>query len=582
MIKTPNSSDISDITWILERLKRAEDFCDPYFENAKRHYRLYRYSSSVNSGEYPYVNMVRSRDILAFVEDTTALLIQTLFATLPFFSVIPRETTVMNELYGGIDAYQIGYQLEKVLDYQISHEDTEFFEEIVDFFKGGCMFGNSYIGVYPKFQKDGTYLRPLLKTVDFWDALPVGDARRMTKSRGVFIREFNDIEELKDMQDMGIYKNVDMIPEGTSTASDPKANWHKQLLQDLGFTDFQPHDENIETFHYFSGGHVITFGNRKIILRDSRKKERGEILKPYPYDLPIVQYKYMPVPLEFFAMGIPEVLEVLQEDKNLIRSARRDNIDHIINKIVKVRTGGDVNLDLINWYPGAKWPLSNLKDVEVLETGDVTSSSYNEEGLLQKDMENALSLFGYARGMTPQHSEQPTTVMKLQQASLNRMDLAVKMAEFTTLQNIASRVILLTRKYMDKAMYEAIIGEADAGFYSLPVEAIKRFYYVKPVGSSVTHIKELRQQQIQYAIDMLAKIPPQMMEMNRTPFEVDWYEALRTAFDAVDVKNIDRIIVRKQKQQQQQSPYGMGMGPGIGGNFANEIEELMKVQYGGV
>jgi hypothetical protein len=292
--------------------------------------------------------------------------------------------------------------------------------------------------------------------------------------------------------------------------------------------------------------------------------------------MPIVQYKYMPIPLEFFAMGIPEVLEVLQEDKNLIRSARRDNIDLCIQKILKVRSGADINYDMLKFYPSAIWPLENLADVEEFEMKDVTQSSYQEEAMREKDMENALSLFGYARGMTPQHQEQPTTVMKLQQASLNRLDLNVKLSEFGFLQNIATRIILLTRRYMEPATYENIIGDKDAGFFRLNEEDIRRFYYFKPVGSSVTHIKELRQQQIQYAMQLLGSINPEMMIKNVEPFTVDWYQAGMTALEAADVRNRDRILVKLQQQaapQPQQQMMGMPQG--------NEMDQLAQIMYGG-
>ena len=162
----PSEKELEKLKWLLFRLQASEDWCRPYFERAKRHYKLYRFGSAVDDDDWPYVNRVRSRDILAFIEDSTALLVQTLFATMPFFSVVPRETEMMFA-QTGIDPAKIGEQIEKCLDYQVSHEDTEFFEEIVDLFKGGTIFGNGYIGVYPKFESDGSYLRPLLKTTDF-------------------------------------------------------------------------------------------------------------------------------------------------------------------------------------------------------------------------------------------------------------------------------------------------------------------------------------------------------------------------------------------------------------------------------
>jgi len=571
------------VSWLLKRLKTAEDYCRPYFDRAKRHYQLYRFSSSVKESDWPYVNRVRSRDILAFVEDSTAIMVQTLFSTIPFFSIIPRQVAFMRVFYENIDPQAIGRQVERCLDYQLCHEDTQFFEEMVDYFKSGCMFGNAYEGVFPRFEVDGTYLRPQLKTADFWDVLPIVGASRLTRSKGVFYREFMAPEDLEDMQNKGIYKKTDLRISSQSTATDPEIQWHRNLLAELGMEDYLPDDENIECLHYFSGGHVISMANRKDILRDSTEPvETGQVdpqgnkimlpVRPYPYDMPIVQYKYMPVPCEFFSMGIPEVLEVLQEDKNLIRSARRDNIDLVINKIIKARAGADINYDLIKYYAGAIWPLENLKDIEPLEQRDVTESSYSEEGLIQKDMENALSFFGYARGMTPEHTERPTTVIRLQEASMNRQDLSIKLAEFTTLQNIAMRIVLLTRKYMSQGDYEAIIGEKDAGFYRLTEEHLRRFFYIKPVGSSVTHVKEIRQAQMQFMLDTLTKIPPELAMNSIEPFTINWYEAVRSSLDAADIKNIDRILISMKRP-----PPEPVMFPSV-----EQINELAGIGYGGM
>jgi len=565
---TLSDEDYAKLKWLLLRLQASEQFCQPYFERAKRHYKLYRFSTAVADADWPYVNRVRSRDILAFVEDTTAILIQTLFATSPFFSVIPRASIEGDKLKAlGIDTIKLAAQLEKLLDYQISHEDTDFLEEIIDFFKSGKIFGNSYISVYPKFEADGSMLLPLLKNIDYWDVLPIIGSSRLSKSRGVYVREFCTYEDLLTEQENGVYANVEQVKSGQGT--DPTVEWHRNLLNEIGMTTYTPSDDNIEILHYISGGHIITIANRKVVLRDSTGTPTEA---PYPYPMPVVQYKDVPVPNEFFAMGIPEIIEILQEDKNLIRSARRDNIDLCINKIIMGKDGADINYDLIKFYPGAIWP-DMMGKIAPFEINDVTQSSYAEEKQIQADMENALSLFGYARGMTPAHSEQPNTVMKLQQASLNRQDINVKLAEFTVLQEIARKILALDRRFMTQQTYEAIIGEPDAGFYRLPLEYVNRFYTVKPVGSSVTHIKEVRQAQIQFALDMVGALPPQLTQANIQPFTVDYLEMARTALDTADIKNISKILVPLQPQAPANPVMDMLADPAM-------MQSLMGVAYG--
>ena len=566
----PSDEDYQKLQWLLKRLGITEEFCRPYFERAKRHYRLYRFGSAIDEADWPYVNRTRTRDIFAFCEDSTAIMVQTLFGSVPFFSVIPRYTSQMMLQYTGINPINIAKQLETFIDNQISTEQAEFFEEITDFFKEGTIYGNSYLGVYPRFDEGNQYLGPIFKTIGFWDVLPICGAKRITKARGVFVREFISKEEAQELaQKFGYQGSVENM-KGWNEGVDKK--WHTDLLAEVGIQTWNPESDEIELLHYFSGGHIITLADRAIILRDSRmpqKNQLGEdqVVKPFPFDQPIVQYKFIPLPQEWFGMGIPETLEVLQEDRNLIRSARRDNIDLVINKIIKARIGADINYDLIKYYPGAIWPLENLNDIDVLDQGDVTQSSYMEEQKIQADMENALSLFGYARGMTPTHEEKPTTVIRLQQASLNRLDLAVKMAEYTTLQNIAIRVVLLARRYMSQQTYETIIGDQDAGLYKLSEEAIQRFYTIKPMGSSVTKVKEARQQQIGLAMQILEKVAPVAMS-GAEPFSVNWYQATKSGLDALDIKNLEQLIVKMSPEQVQMTV------------SRQEQEQLKQVKYG--
>jgi len=551
----PDDIEYTKLQWLLKRLGSSEDYCRPYFERAKRHYKLCRFGSAIAEEDWPYVNRTRSRDIFAFIEDSAAMMVQSLLGQYPFYSVLPRRTSQF-ELQFGLDSTKIAEQIGIALNYQIGHEDTEFFEEMVDFFKEGGIFGTSYQGIYPRFDSKGQYAGPLIKTTGFWDVLPVTGARRVSKARGVFVREFMSLEEVQDL--VKKFNKPELIKKlGSAPGMETDKEWHKALLAECGISDYEPDADSIEVVHYFSGGHVMTMVNRAIIIRDSNEPIKNslgkdQVVKPFPYDLPIVQYKYIPMPLEFFGVGIPETLEVLQEDKNLIRSARRDNIDLVINKVLKARAGADINYDLIKYYAGAIWPLENINDIEPLETQDVTQSAYMEEDKVRFDMENALSMFGYARGMTPTHEERPTTVIKLQQASMNRIDLAVKLAEFTVLQQIATRIVMLTRHFMPQAEYEAIVGEQDAGLYKLSEEAIKKFYLFKPLGSSITHIKEIRQQQLTFAMQTLAQVTPMAMQ-SAEPFQVNWYEAAKEVMEAADLKSIDKILVKippKVAQQQ--------------------------------
>jgi len=126
---------------------------------------------------------------------------------------------------------------------------------------------------------------------------------------------------------------------------------------------------------------------------------------------------------------------------------------------------------------------------------------------------------------------------------------------------------------MKQADYEGIIGDKDAGFYQLTEEHIRRFFHFKPMGSSVSNIKELRQQQIQFALQTIAQVPPEIMAANIQPFTIDYYEALRTALESADIKNIESILIKLREPQLPPQQPGM---PG-----QEEMQGLNQIPYGG-
>ena len=160
---------------------------------------------------------------------------------------------------------------------------------------------------------------------------------------------------------------------------------------------------------------------------------------------------------------------------------------------------------------------------------------------------------------------------------MNRQDVNIKLVEFTVLQEIARKIVMLNRRYMTQQTYEAIIGEPDAGFYKIPIEYINRCYVMKPVGSSITNIKEVRQNQIKFALETLMNpVVPQMGQTNIQPFTVDYYELLKEGLDVADLKTVDRILKLIPKQDPLMQMLG-GLGDGMGGQPGQGGGGLMQL-----
>jgi len=574
------STDIDKLTTILGNLSKSEDFCREYFERAKRYYKLYRFYKSRDNQNWPLVNMVLGRDTFAFVEDAAAYLMSSLFSVTPFFTVLP-VSKVAKDLYSPNDS-KMAKQLEKCLAFQLFHPKTNFFDEMVEFVKGSGIYGTSYTFVLKPPGK--RYLRPRIESIDFWDILPDPAGKRISKGRYLFYREHIHIDILKKYEEDGFYKNIDGISRFSTGGLE--VQWHVDLLKDLGLGSSDTGDKNIvEVLHYFHEGHETTIANRGVIIKDTEVESNKP---PFVGNAPVVECRYTTVPHEFFGMGIPEIVELMAEDKNLIDSQRRENIDLIINKIMKVKGGGETagNIDAYMSYPGAKWVMEELSDIQEFDLKDVTQSSYIESDRKKQEMESATGQWGYFSGKTPTHSEQPTTVIKLQEASAKRLDLVAKMTEMNAIRAIGMKTILLTRKYMTKTDYEKIIGEDDVGFFSLKISDVEEAFDVKPVGSSMTNIKEAQQAQQAQVLGIITKLlerPEIMMKLVPEPFTVNLYEAIRTMLEKLDVSNVDDILVKLKEQKVEQPVGGMQELAGLGGvDYGGEVmpDELMEQPLG--
>jgi hypothetical protein len=89
----------------------------------------------------------------------------------------------------------------------------------------------------------------------------------------------------------------------------------------------------------------------------------------------------------------------LQSEINLVANQRLDNVKLVLNKRYFVRRGSQVDLDaLIRNTPGGGVMMNDTeKDVNVLNTPDVTSSSYQEQGVLSQEFDDLVGGFNPAQ-----------------------------------------------------------------------------------------------------------------------------------------------------------------------------------------
>lgn len=88
-------------------------------------------------------------------------------------------------------------------------------------------------------------------------------------------------------------------------------------------------------------------------------------------------------------MGLVEPIISNVHELWTLRRQRLDNINLILNRMWKVNSLADVDLDTLISTPNGIILTDNMEGVMPIETGDVTTSAYNEARIVQEDIENA-------------------------------------------------------------------------------------------------------------------------------------------------------------------------------------------------
>ena len=127
-----------------------------------------------------------------------------------------------------------------------------------------------------------------------------------------------------------------------------------------------------------------------------------ELVKEYPWleegERPFVVGYSTIESFRNFPAGDVEQSSPLQTEINEVANQRLDNVKLVLNKRYFVRRGSQVDLDaLIRNTPGGGVMMNDPeKDVEIVNTPDVTSSSYQEQGVLGNEFDELVGGFNPA------------------------------------------------------------------------------------------------------------------------------------------------------------------------------------------
>jgi hypothetical protein len=307
------------------------------------------------------------------------------------------------------------------------------------------------------------------ETVDVYNFVWPVRATSLNKAPAVWQREWVRLDELRDMEKKGFYKNVDEVRPwtGDDRRTDLAVRFAAQGIQPHTLTD-QADAAEVEVWERWEDDRLTVIANRMIVLRD----------EPNPFQhkrKPFVDFCPVERPFSMHGVGIIKMMYDMNEDLSALKRQRRDAITFTINPMWKA-TGGIKESD-IKLRPGGVWHVPETEDVEPATNPQIDfSASYQEEQNAKNDMQAVTGAFDYLSGVNPGGVQTATGVATVTQEGNKRIAEMVNVFSERAMKRLGWLMSYLVLQYLDNDVAIPLYKypEASAAWEQLHQEAAPR------------------------------------------------------------------------------------------------------------
>lgn len=515
------ADEINELALLYNRYRRDWNFARPHFDAGKKgvlHWHVYRDPES-----HPYKYNPAVPMIFTITESMTSSIINALFSGPNFVDILPVERT--HETQQTLPDEEIATQLTRVINHLMLNPDRELYVNMEEIVKEAVLLGNGFSVNLPDFDFNRTsdiggpvYLGPKIMQKSFFDIVPDMEGCRFSDCRWIWDIERVPLEELRTRMGKNGYKNLNdavlkafsddeyWLPEGVNYFDDIQSTIGNSNRKNPG--GFDKKSGIIVLLHFYDKftGHFKTIAGNRLLIRDTSEPrsmdrpgggtEKVELPPPYPY-CPYGDLRLWSYSREFYAKGVAKIVGVYQDEVNLWKSMRYENIEMALHKVLLYNPSLGIDEDDIWMAPAATIKTFDVHNsLKELEIDDITQSSYVEQSQAEKNAYDASGNQPEGRGNLPHRREAATTVLATLEKGAGREQTFMNKLGFYCRHEVV-KVALQIRSFMSVNEYERILGEKDKGFYQLPTYEIANLFDFKP---SMPSIDLLRQSELQNLI----------------------------------------------------------------------------------
>ena len=281
---------------------------------------------------------------------------------------------------------------------------------------------------------------------------------------------------------------------------------------------------------------IVTIGNYKTLLS----------LRKNPYGVrPLFDIGAYYHPELYWDIGIIRLGRDLQRQYDNMGNLRFQNVQMLINSMLKVREESEIDPSALVWKPFGIVPVEEMTDVEPLQVPDVFQSGAFQqmEGFFDETISDMTGMYPYNMGQTPQRQEHVGTIYSLQSMGEARTKLLMMTMDHTGFRPFLKHMMLLNTWHLDPATEARINTNQGTDFVPLFPGDIHPGYDFSARYTSMEPAlgKNFRANQlIQYA-QMFAQSP-----------YTQHYQFQKAILELLDFHDSDRYLKTPQQVAQEQ------------------------------
>lgn len=164
---------------------------------------------------------------------------------------------------------------------------------------------------------------------------------------------------------------------------------------------------------------------------------------------------------KIYPSGKPQLTEQLQHEANELVNLRQDNIKLALNKRYKVRRGRQVDLQsILRNVPGSVTLVHDMDDVDVIETRDVTQSSFMEQDRINADFDDIAGNFSQGTVSTNRRMNETVGGMQMLSGAANQIsELDLRVFTETWTEPTITQILSLIQHYETDTTLIALMAD---------------------------------------------------------------------------------------------------------------------------